>query len=205
MSLSQELKKLTKRQLEILWRYYFAKESHEAIGKALNCAARTIGYQRVQALKKLKVNIDLYIDGEIIDIPEERNIYTEELPIQENLSEGLNISNHSEISDNLIDLIKNKNQEETQTKEQEELLGMILDSCRYMNGMLSSLLATYRNCDGVINLNFEEFSIKDLVEQSMLLYGIKFSRSQVSEAIRGIRNNYAKYGYEFKSPSCNNT
>ena len=57
MSLSQELKKLTKRQLEILWRYYFAKESHEAIGKALNCAARTIGYQRVQALKKLKVNI----------------------------------------------------------------------------------------------------------------------------------------------------
>lgn len=48
-------------------------------------------------------------------------------------------------------------------------------------------------------------SIKDLVEQSMLLYGIKFSRSQVSEAIRGIRNNYAKYGYEFKSPSCNNT
>ena len=43
------LKKLTKWQLEILWRYYFAKESHEAIGKALNCAARTIGYQRVQA------------------------------------------------------------------------------------------------------------------------------------------------------------
>ena len=32
--------------------------------------------------KKLKVNIDLYIDGEIIELPKERNIYTEELPIE---------------------------------------------------------------------------------------------------------------------------
>lgn len=49
------------------------------------------------------------------------------------------------------------------SEEQRELLEMVLDSCRYMNGMLASLLATYRNLDGVINLNFEEFSLKDLV------------------------------------------
>ena len=59
MALAQELKKLTKRQLEILWRYYFANESHEAIGKALHCAPRTVGYQRVQALKQLKINMVL--------------------------------------------------------------------------------------------------------------------------------------------------
>ena len=62
--------------------------------------------------KKLKVNIDLYIDGEIIDIPEERNIYTEELPSTEDLSQDLNLFDQSEITDNLIDLISNKNEEE---------------------------------------------------------------------------------------------
>ena len=34
---------------------------------------------------------------------------------------------------------------------------MVLDSCRYMNGMLSSLLATYRNQGGIIKLKFEDF------------------------------------------------
>ena len=57
MALAQELKQLTKRQLEILWRYYFAKESHEAIAKSMHCAPRTSGYQRIQALKKLKLNM----------------------------------------------------------------------------------------------------------------------------------------------------
>ena len=49
--------------------------------------------------------------------------------------------------------------------EQKELLEMILDSCRYMNGMLSSLLATYRNYNGVIKLNFADFSFSELVEE----------------------------------------
>lgn len=69
--------------------------------------------------KKLKVNIDLYIDGEIIDTPEERNIYTEELPIKEDLSKDLNLSNQSEITDNLIDLISNKNKENIQEEPSE--------------------------------------------------------------------------------------
>ncbi|MCQ2738730.1 MAG: HAMP domain-containing histidine kinase [bacterium] len=48
--------------------------------------------------------------------------------------------------------------------EQRELLSLILDSCRYMNGMLSSLLDTYRTYKGVIKLNFSEFSLLELVQ-----------------------------------------
>ena len=43
--------------------------------------------------------------------------------------------------------------------EQKEILQMVLDSCRYMNGMLATLLATYRNYGGAIKLNFENFSL----------------------------------------------
>ena len=52
---------------------------------------------------------------------------------------------------------------------------MILDSCRYMNGMLSSLLVTYRNYGKGINLEFEEFSLLELVEEcvSEMIYVAK--------------------------------
>ena len=46
---------------------------------------------------------------------------------------------------------------------QREILEMILDSCKYMSGMLGSLLATYRNERGVVKLNYEDFSLADLV------------------------------------------
>lgn len=61
------------------------------------------------------------------------------------------------------------------SSEQRELLEMVLDSCRYMNGMLSSLLATYRNCGGIIKLNFEELSLPELVNEcvSEMLYVAK--------------------------------
>lgn len=51
------------------------------------------------------------------------------------------------------------------TETQKEILEMVLDSCRYMNGMLASMLATYRDCGGTINLKFEEFSLVDLVNE----------------------------------------
>jgi len=57
MALYQELKKLTPRQLKIIWLYYFANKSHTAIAQILHCSTRTVGYQRVQALKKLKLNM----------------------------------------------------------------------------------------------------------------------------------------------------
>ena len=46
--------------------------------------------------------------------------------------------------------------------EQREIMEMLLDSCKYMNAMLGSVLATYRNEKGTIQLNTEEVSIADL-------------------------------------------
>jgi signal transduction histidine kinase len=65
---------------------------------------------------------------------------------------------------------------------QKEILEMLLDSCRYMNGMLSSLLATYRNNGGVIKLHFEEFSFCDLVMEcvSEMLYVAKDKNVEIS-------------------------
>lgn len=58
-----------------------------------------------------------------------------------------------------------KNQFGELNREQHEILQMVLDSCRYMNGMLATLLATYRNEQGVIKLSYEEFSFSDLVAE----------------------------------------
>ena len=59
--------------------------------------------------------------------------------------------------------------------EQKEILNMILDSCRYMNGMLATLLATYRNYGGAVKLNFETFSFSELLKEcvSEMIYVAK--------------------------------
>jgi len=49
--------------------------------------------------------------------------------------------------------------------EQQEILDMVLDSCKYMNAMLSSLLATYRNEKGIVRLNYEEFSLSEMTDE----------------------------------------
>lgn len=61
------------------------------------------------------------------------------------------------------------------TEAQKEILEMILDSCRYMHGMLSSMLATYRDYGGTISLNFEDFSLVELVNEcvSEMIYVAK--------------------------------
>ena len=61
------------------------------------------------------------------------------------------------------------------SNEQKELLEMVLDSCRYMNGMLATLLATYRNYGGAIKLNFENFSFSELLQECVteMLYVAK--------------------------------
>lgn len=46
--------------------------------------------------------------------------------------------------------------------EQREIMEMLLDSCKYMKAMLGSVLVTYRNEKGTINLASEEVSIADL-------------------------------------------
>ena len=45
---------------------------------------------------------------------------------------------------------------------QREVLEMVLDSCKYMNAMLSSLLSTYRNEKGIVKLNSEIVSVSEL-------------------------------------------
>ena len=67
--------------------------------------------------KKLKVNIDLYIDGETIELPEERDIYTEELPFEENKINEFNQLDKIEITDNLIELTSRANEKNRQTQE----------------------------------------------------------------------------------------
>ncbi len=53
------------------------------------------------------------------------------------------------------------------SKEQQDILEMLLDSCKYMNAMLSSLLATYRSEKGVVTLNYDEINLVDLTEESI--------------------------------------
>ena len=99
--------------------------------------------------------------------------------------------------------------------EQRELLEMVLDSCRYMNGMLSSLLATYRNYGGIVRLNFEDFSLPDLVNEcvSEMIYvakdkGVNISildkalactvqadRVQIKRVIMNLLSNGIKYAF----------
>jgi len=67
--------------------------------------------------KKLKVNIDLYIDGETIELPEKRNIYTEELPVEEPQTNEFNQSDKSETTDNLIDLISKSDEDNREIQE----------------------------------------------------------------------------------------
>ena len=50
-------------------------------------------------------------------------------------------------------------------EDQRELLEMVLESCKYMNGMLATLLVTYRNTDGIIELHKSEFSFEELVKE----------------------------------------
>ena len=74
------------------------------------------------------------------------------------------------------------------TDEQREILSMILDSCKYMNGMLASLLATYRNQSGMVKLNFEEISLIDIVNDcvSEMIYVAK------DKNVKIILNNYTE-------------
>ncbi len=101
------------------------------------------------------------------------------------------------------------------SSEQNEIVEMILDSCRYMNGMLASLLATYRDYGGAVKLNFEEFSLTELVNEclSEMIYVAKdksltvkintngtyfvyADRVQIKRVIMNLISNAIKYAYK---------
>lgn len=99
--------------------------------------------------------------------------------------------------------------------EQNEMLDMVLDSCKYMSGMLASFLATYRNYGGAIKLNFTEFSLADLVNEcvSEMFYVAKdksleikrninyegliwADKVQIRRVIMNLISNAIKYAYK---------
>lgn len=102
------------------------------------------------------------------------------------------------------------------SKEQQEILGMVLESCKYMNAMLSSLLATYRNEKGIVRLNYEEFSLTEMTDDCIgeMVYlakekevNIKIERTcinpylhgdkvQIKRVIMNLLSNAIKYAYK---------
>lgn len=102
------------------------------------------------------------------------------------------------------------------TEEQREILGMVLDSCKYMNGMLATLLSTYRNNSGAITLQFEDFSFCNLIsecvaemeyvakDKGIRIFTIKETscdlvnadRVQLKRVIMNLLSNAIKYAYK---------
>ena len=66
--------------------------------------------------------------------------------------------------------------------EQREIMEMLLDSCKYMNAMLGSVLTTYRTDKGTLNLMSEKVSISDLAIECIdeMVYLAKDKGLQIS-------------------------
>lgn len=65
---------------------------------------------------------------------------------------------------------------------QREILEMVLDSCKYMNAMLCSLLATYRIEKGTVTLNCDDVPLNEIVEECVneMIYLAKEKEIQVN-------------------------
>lgn len=65
---------------------------------------------------------------------------------------------------------------------QKEILEMVLDSCKYMNAMLASLLSTYRSEKGAIVLKYENISLMELAAECVeeMIYMAKDKNVQIA-------------------------
>lgn len=102
------------------------------------------------------------------------------------------------------------------SNEQKEILEMLLDSCKYMNAMLSSLLATYRSEKGIVTLNYEEILLTHLTDECLgeMIYlakdkgvnvkiesncsipSIYADKVQIKRVIMNLLSNGIKYAYK---------
>ena len=98
----------------------------------------------------------------MINSNEEKNLQAQRETFVASLSHDLKNPTLAQIR--ALELLLKGNFGNIQPK-QREILEMVLDSCKYMNAMLASLLSTYRSEKGAIVLKYENISLMELASE----------------------------------------
>ena len=121
----------------------------------------------------------------MINSNEEKNLQAQRETFVASLSHDLKNPTLAQIR--ALELLLKGNFGNIQPK-QKEILEMVLDSCKYMNAMLASLLSTYRSEKGAIVLKYENISLMELASECVeeMIYMAKDKDVQIA-----LQNNYA--------------
>lgn len=95
------------------------------------------------------------------NIEDEKNLQSQRETYVATLSHDLKTPTIAQIR--ALELLLSKDLGEI-NKEQEEILNLTLDSCKYMFEMVSTLLNTYKYENGEIMLNYDYFNMNELIE-----------------------------------------